>query len=113
MRKKFKLGPSFPKVSSLNVDTNVFSSPIFELVVLLCASFYSDEEKGLKVLRYGNEDSKKSLMYFGNGSSVEEREDEAHPLIATVILYLSNVNRGGQILFPSSEVREQTLSLKN
>lgn len=57
--------------------------------------------KALQVWRYENEDSQKDLNYFGNSSLLQQSK----PLIATVILYLSNVAHGGQILFPDSEVK--------
>ncbi|PON51727.1 Mono-/di-acylglycerol lipase [Parasponia andersonii] len=57
--------------------------------------------KALQVLHYENEDSEKNLNYFGNSSLL----DHSKPLIATVVLYLSNVTKGGQILFPQSQVK--------
>lgn len=57
----------------------------------------------LKVMHFGPEDDKQNYNYFGNKSSLLLSE----PIMATVILYLSNVSRGGQILFPESDVREK------
>lgn len=70
-------------------------------VSLLCVIFPLENGKPLQVLRYKNENSGKNLDYFGNTSLL----DQSKPLIATVVLYLSNVTNGGQILFPESEVR--------
>lgn len=56
--------------------------------------------KALQVLRYENEDSKKNFNYFGNSSLMQQNKH----LVATAVFYLSNVTRGGQILFPESEV---------
>lgn len=57
----------------------------------------------LQVLNFRDEESEQNYNYFGNKSVTLSEE----PLMATVVLYLSNVSRGGEILFPESEVREQ------
>ncbi|KAK0595983.1 hypothetical protein LWI29_011696 [Acer saccharum] len=62
--------------------------------------------KALRVMHYGFEETNRNLDYFGNKSTLSLSE----PLIATVILYLSNVTRGGQILFPNSEVKSKAWS---
>ena len=54
-------------------------------------------------MHYGLEEVEKNYDYFGNKSKLELTK----PLMATVILYLSNVTRGGEIFFPESEVREK------
>lgn len=56
----------------------------------------------LHVLHSEGEKSKGNYGYFERDSALKSNE----PLMATVILYLSNVTRGGQILFPESEVKE-------
>lgn len=61
----------------------------------------SENSRALQVSRNGVEEAEKNLNFFGNKSTLEQSE----PLIATVILYLSNVTHGGEILFPESEVR--------
>lgn len=71
--------------------------------------FPSENGKALQVWRYENEDSQKDLNYFGNSSLLQQSK----PLIATVILYLSNVAHGGQILFPDSEVRGKPSILRH
>lgn len=61
----------------------------------------SENSRALQVLHYDLEEVEKNYNYFGNESTLEQSES----LLATVILYLSNVTRGGEILFPKSEVR--------
>ena len=72
---------------------------LYELMLL----YPLENGKALRVMHYGFEETNRNLDYFGNKSTLSLSE----PLIATVILYLSNVTRGGQILFPNSEVREK------
>ncbi|KAK4734547.1 hypothetical protein R3W88_008808 [Solanum pinnatisectum] len=55
--------------------------------------------KPLHVLHSGRESLKGNYGYFERNSTLKSSE----PLMATVILYLSNVSQGGQILFPESE----------
>nr|GLL28177.1 probable prolyl 4-hydroxylase 12 isoform X1 [Ipomoea trifida]GMC98528.1 probable prolyl 4-hydroxylase 12 isoform X1 [Ipomoea batatas] len=52
----------------------------------------------LKVTHFGVEDTKQKYNYFNKNST----ELQIAPLVATVILYLSNVSAGGQIIFPES-----------
>ena len=54
-------------------------------------------------MHYGLEEADKNYDYLGNKSTLELTK----PLMAIVVLYLSNVTRGGEILFPDSEVREK------
>ncbi|GFP84809.1 probable prolyl 4-hydroxylase 12, partial [Phtheirospermum japonicum] len=67
-----------------------------------------ENSKYLSVLHFGPEDAKQKYNYFHNES--EEQVDQ--PLLATVILYLSNVSTGGQILFPQSESSTNLLQNK-
>ncbi|KAL2577719.1 hypothetical protein AAZV13_16G153500 [Glycine max] len=58
--------------------------------------------KPLQVMHYGPEQNGRNLDYFTNKTQLEL----SGPLMATIILYLSNdVTQGGQILFPESVVR--------
>ncbi|XVF53588.1 hypothetical protein PTKIN_Ptkin05aG0110300 [Pterospermum kingtungense] len=62
--------------------------------------------KPLYVRRYGFEEPEQNLDYFGNKSALGGSE----PLMVTVVLYLSNVTRGGEILFPHAEPKTETWS---
>lgn len=53
----------------------------------------------MQVMQYGLEKAGQNCNFF-NKSDLELSE----PLMATVVLFLSNVTQGGQILFPDSEV---------
>ncbi|XP_061997282.1 probable prolyl 4-hydroxylase 12 isoform X2 [Rosa rugosa] len=65
-----------------------------------------ENSRALQVLHYDLEEAEKNYNYFGNKSTLEQSE----PLLATVILYLSNVTRGGEILFPESELKSNAQS---
>ncbi|MBA0651297.1 hypothetical protein Goklo_018639 [Gossypium klotzschianum] len=65
-----------------------------------------ENSKPLYVQHYGLEETEQNLDYFGNKSTWALSE----PLMATVILYLSNVTKGGEILFPDSESKSETWS---
>ncbi|KAK3038693.1 hypothetical protein RJ639_028147, partial [Escallonia herrerae] len=69
-------------------------SPHFTLVMLLRAQ------------HIGPEKAKQQYHYFGNKSRFSE------PVMATVILYLSNVSQGGQILFLESELGNSQMKNK-
>lgn len=53
-------------------------------------------------MNYGPEEVAQNYSYFGNRDLLGLTE----PLMAIVVLYLSNVTQGGEIFFPESEVRE-------
>uniref|UniRef100_A0A1J3D9S5 procollagen-proline 4-dioxygenase n=2 Tax=Noccaea caerulescens TaxID=107243 RepID=A0A1J3D9S5_NOCCA len=56
----------------------------------------------IKVRSYTSEKSSgNKLDYFGEESSTVSLE----PLLATVVLYVSNTTQGGELLFPNSEVK--------
>lgn len=63
----------------------------------------SENGRPLQVMHFGLEEVEQNYDYFGNKSTLELTK----PLMAIVVLYLSNVTRGGEILFPESEVREK------
>ncbi|PPS04922.1 hypothetical protein GOBAR_AA15724 [Gossypium barbadense] len=65
-----------------------------------------ENSKPLYVQHYGLEETEQNLDYFGNKSTWALSE----PLMATVILYLSNVTKGGEILFPDSESKSESWS---
>ncbi|CAN7119309.1 unnamed protein product [Brassica rapa subsp. narinosa] len=65
-------------------------------------TFLPRENSGpIKVRSYTMEKSDKKLDYFGEESSSVTHES----LLATVILYVSNITQGGELLFPNSEVK--------
>ncbi|XP_009137541.1 probable prolyl 4-hydroxylase 12 isoform X2 [Brassica rapa] len=65
-------------------------------------TFLPRENSGpIKVRSYTMEKSDKKLDYFGEESSSVTHES----LLATVILYVSNITQGGELLFPHSEVK--------
>uniref|UniRef100_A0A5B7BZR0 procollagen-proline 4-dioxygenase n=1 Tax=Davidia involucrata TaxID=16924 RepID=A0A5B7BZR0_DAVIN len=64
--------------------------------------------KPLRILHFMAEDAKQNYDYFGNKSTMVPSE----PLMATVVLYLSNVTQGGQILFPESELENYQVKNK-
>lgn len=68
---------------------------------------FAGNSKSLSVLHFGPEDLKQNYNYFDDKSA----EQVGQPLLATVILYLSNVSQGGQILFPRSKVRDKLVLL--
>lgn len=51
-------------------------------------------------MHYGVEEAKQNFDYFGNKSALISSDY----LMATIVLFLSNVTRGGEILFRKSEV---------
>ncbi|KAJ0661921.1 putative procollagen-proline 4-dioxygenase [Helianthus annuus] len=55
--------------------------------------------KPFHVLHSGTEETKQNLNYLGNKSMSLPGES----VLATVVIYLSNVTHGGQILFPGAE----------
>ncbi|MFS8013608.1 putative procollagen-proline 4-dioxygenase [Helianthus anomalus] len=55
--------------------------------------------KPFHVLHSGTEETKQNLNYLGNKSTSLLGES----VLATVVIYLSNVTQGGQILFPGAE----------
>ncbi|KAK9292155.1 hypothetical protein L1049_020114 [Liquidambar formosana] len=67
-----------------------------------------ENSRPLQVLHYGLEEAKQNYDYFGNKSTLGLSE----PLMATVILYLSNVTQGGGILFTNSEYKNPQLGSK-
>ncbi|VFQ77600.1 unnamed protein product [Cuscuta campestris] len=68
-----------------------------------------ENSKPLKVLQYEGEDPEQTYSYLDKNST--QLQDE--PLMATVILYLSNVTAGGQILFPKSTCSESNCGESN
>ncbi|XP_019449667.1 PREDICTED: probable prolyl 4-hydroxylase 12 isoform X1 [Lupinus angustifolius] len=65
-----------------------------------------ENSKPLQVMHYGVEQNGQNLDYFSNKTKLELSE----PLMATVVLYLSNATQGGQILFPESQSKSSSWS---
>lgn len=65
-----------------------------------------ENSKPLQVVHYGPEQNGRNLDYFTNKTKLEL----SGPLMATVVLYLSNATQGGQILFPESVPRSSSWS---
>ncbi|TKY45207.1 prolyl 4-hydroxylase 12 [Spatholobus suberectus] len=65
-----------------------------------------ESSKPLQVMHYGPEQNGRNLDYFTNKTKLEL----SGPLMATIILYLSNATQGGQILFPESVPRSSSWS---
>ncbi|CAN8273911.1 unnamed protein product [Cochlearia groenlandica] len=65
-------------------------------------TFLPRENSGsIKVRSYASEKSGEKLDYFGEESTSVSHE----PLLATIILYISNTTQGGELLFPNSKAR--------
>ncbi|ESW24239.1 hypothetical protein PHAVU_004G113700 [Phaseolus vulgaris] len=65
-----------------------------------------ENSKPLQVMQYGSEENDQTLYYFTNKTNLEL----SGPLMATVVLYLSDSTQGGQILFPESVPRSSSWS---
>lgn len=63
-----------------------------------------ENSEPLQVMHYELEEAKQNYTYIGNKSML----GFSVPLMATVVLYLSNVTRGGDILFPESEFKSES-----
>lgn len=73
----------------------------FLLKVLVLLS--SDHSMPFQIMQYRGEEAEHKYFY-GNRSAMSSSE----PLMATVVLYLSDSARGGVMLFPESKVRGST-----
>lgn len=89
---------------SLNIEDDAVSR--IEERISAWTFLPKDNSRPLQVMHYGLEEVEKNYDYFGNKSRLELTK----PLMATVILYLSNVTRGGEIFFPESEMKSKIWS---
>ncbi|XP_073126109.1 probable prolyl 4-hydroxylase 12 isoform X2 [Henckelia pumila] len=103
----YPMGEATSKVDKIKVNLDVSSESNDEIVsrieeMISAWTFLPKENsKSLRVLHFGPEDSKQSYNYF----DIKSSEKFGDLLFATVILYISNVDQGGQILFPESEYK--------
>lgn len=67
-----------------------------------------ENSRALQVTHYGPEKVGQNYNYFGNKFTWELNE----PLLATIVIYLSNATRGGEILFPESEFEKSRAGSK-
>ncbi|KAM7266180.1 hypothetical protein ACFE04_004077 [Oxalis oulophora] len=65
-----------------------------------------ENSKSIWITHYGVEEAGKKFDFIGNKSTSGLNE----PLMAVVILYLSNVSHGGGIIFPELSVKSKELS---
>ncbi|XP_065869496.1 probable prolyl 4-hydroxylase 12 [Euphorbia lathyris] len=82
--------------SLLNMDNHILAR--IEERISAWTFIPKENGKPLQVMHYGVEEANQHLHYFGNRTLISNA-----PLMATLVLYLSNVNEGGEILFPDSE----------
>ncbi|XVE64242.1 hypothetical protein DITRI_Ditri07aG0085600 [Diplodiscus trichospermus] len=90
--------------TSLNTEDTVLA--MIEERISAWTFLPKENGKPLYARRFGLEETEQNLDYFGNKSTLDLNE----PLMATVVLYLSNVTRGGEILFPHTEPKSKTWS---
>ncbi|KAK9914273.1 hypothetical protein M0R45_038062 [Rubus argutus] len=95
-------------VKSLEVPLNMEDGIVSTIEEKISAWTFLPKEnsRSLQVLHYNLEDAEKKYNYFGNKSTLEQSET----LVATVVLYLSNVTHGGELLFPESELKGKVWS---
>ncbi|KAL9250917.1 putative prolyl 4-hydroxylase 12 [Drosera capensis] len=62
----------------------------------------------MQILHYSHEQPEQKYEYLGNNSELGNDQ----PLMASVILYLSNVTQGGEIFFPISELGKSSARSK-
>lgn len=108
LRKEFQLGLLFPKVifprlKLCFLNLFLFFAIHLSLLLAVITSTLSENGRPLQVLHFDSEKPKQNHDYFGKEYTMLPNE----PLMATVVLYLSNASYGGQILFPESEVRKK------
>ncbi|KAL8153476.1 hypothetical protein V2J09_011236 [Rumex salicifolius] len=66
--------------------------------------YLQENSRSLQVQHYTSERATGKYDYIGSTSTLERNE----PLMATVILYLSNATQGGELVFPDSTVSDRS-----
>lgn len=97
-------GYSKKEETSLDMDDDIVKRIEERLSVWTFLS--KENSKPLQVMHYGLEKDRRNLDYFTNKTKLES----TGPLMATVILHLSNATQGGQILFPESVTKSSSWS---
>ncbi|KAK4571585.1 hypothetical protein RGQ29_030128 [Quercus rubra] len=95
-----------PKISEIPLDIEDDVVSRIEERISAWTFLPTENSRPLQVMHYGLEEADKNYDYLGNKSTLELTK----PLMAIVVLYLSNVTRGGEILFPDSEVKSKIWS---
>lgn len=90
--------------TSLNIEDDILAR--IEERLSIWTFLPKENSKPLQVMNYGPEKNSQNLGYFTNKTKLEL----SGPLMATVVLYLSNATQGGQILFPESKPRSSSWS---
>ncbi|GMH28121.1 hypothetical protein Nepgr_029964 [Nepenthes gracilis] len=100
-------GPTKRSEFPLDMDDDLLSR--IEEKISAWTLLPQENSRPLKLMHYGHEEAKQRYDYFGNKSAFESG---GLPLMATVIIFLSNVSRGGDILFSNSELKDSGLKKK-
>ncbi|KAF7813155.1 putative prolyl 4-hydroxylase 12 isoform X1 [Senna tora] len=87
----------------LNIDDDIVAK--IEERISVWTFLPKENSKPIQVMHYANEKAEQNAQLF-NKSKLES----SGPLMATVVLYLSNVTQGGQIIFPESEPKSVSWS---
>ncbi|XP_059433799.1 probable prolyl 4-hydroxylase 12 isoform X1 [Corylus avellana] len=90
------------KLTSSEIPLNIKDDVVSRIEERISAWTFLPKENSrpLQVMHFGIEEVNQNYDYFGNKSTLELTK----PLMAIVVLYLSNVTQGGEILFPESEL---------
>lgn len=104
-KKNYRHGLSFLKVSLLVVNSylNLKNIPQSHVTKSFC-DYHPEHSQPIEISQFESEDPMLEHSYHKN-QSVYESED----LMATIVMYLSDVQMGGEILFPDSEVRSRQI----
>ncbi|KAL9240463.1 hypothetical protein vseg_014679 [Gypsophila vaccaria] len=93
-------------LASLDVKDEVLAS--LEEKMSVWTLLPPGNSKPLQVIHYANEEANQKYDFYGTNSSLQVNEY----LMATVILYLSDSSRGGEISFPDTQIKTSRLKSK-